>query len=59
MSQQLEPFAVPAKEACSLLGWISRSTLYRLVLAGKLDRLEGGRMIITAASIARYAGAKP
>jgi predicted site-specific integrase-resolvase len=57
MNRQLEPFAVPAEEACRLLGGISRSTLYRLVLAGKLDRLDGGRMIITVASIARYTGA--
>jgi len=48
-----EAFDVPS--ACRVLGDISRTTLYRLLVRGKLDRLPATRkVLVTRRSIERY-----
>ncbi len=53
---KVEPVAYNEKETRLMLGGISRSTLYRLLVAGHLERLPGLRSVqVTRASIERLA----
>lgn len=48
---------LPYTEATQLLGGISRTTLFELVTAGKLDRVNIGRRgFITTESLTAYVG---
>lgn len=49
----VEAFDVPS--ACHIMGGISRTTLYRLLLRGKLERLPATRkVLVTRRSIERF-----
>lgn len=49
------PEAYDEESASKMLGGVSRSSLYRMVAVGKLDRLPGTRrFLITRESIERY-----
>lgn len=52
-----EPLAYPIKEACRLLGGVSRATIYNWLALGELERLPGtARVLITRRSLERKAG---
>lgn len=47
--------ALDVKSACRVLGGISRTTLYRLLVKGQLERLPSTRkVLVTRRSIGRY-----
>lgn len=47
--------ALDVKSACRVLGGISRTTLYRLLVKGQLERLPATRkVLVTRRSIERY-----
>jgi hypothetical protein len=51
------PEVYDAKTACKLLGGISRTTLYKELLAGTLERMpETRRVLVTRKSIERRCG---
>lgn len=53
------PLAYPIKDACAALG-ISRSRIYELIGAGKLDaRKAGRRTVITGESVKKYMATLP
>lgn len=53
------PEAYDERTTRELLGGISKSTLYRLLATGKLDRVPGTwRVLVTRRSVERLAGAK-
>lgn len=49
------PEAYNVADACTLLGKISRATLYRMLAVGNVERLPGrGKVLVTRLSIERF-----
>ena len=58
--QAVGPEAFDVTKACRILGDISRTTLYRLLLRGKLERLPATRkVLVTRRSIERFCSRVP
>ena len=54
-SVSITPEAFDVPNACRIMGDISRSTLYRLLMRGKLERLPATRkVLVTRRSIERF-----
>ena len=54
------PEAYDVTKACRILGDISRTTLYRLLIRGKLERLPATRkVLVTRRSIERFCSGVP
>ena len=58
--QTVGPEAFDVTKACRILGDISRTTLYRLLIRGKLERLPATRkVLVTRRSIERFCSRVP
>jgi hypothetical protein len=59
-SNAYAPEAFDVASACRILGDISRTTLYRLLLRGKLERLPATRkVLVTRRSVERFCSSTP